>query len=148
MKDRMDRRGRVPARVAGWLLLLLAAAMFSACSKSKGEPATGGTVIETNTDPDVFAMPHPDQFPLSTAQVRNVIDEMHVTGVIAPDVNRTVPVVSLGGGRVVEIKAKLGDYVQRGKCCCSSTVPICRGVFRLPEIQGRRGTGGKAVGAR
>jgi cobalt-zinc-cadmium efflux system membrane fusion protein len=46
--------------------------------------------------------------------VRDVYDEMRANGVISPDVNRSVPVVSLGGGRVVEIKAKLGDYVKKG----------------------------------
>jgi cobalt-zinc-cadmium efflux system membrane fusion protein len=48
-------------------------------------------------------------------EVRKVSDEIHLNGVIAPDVNRSVPVVSLGGGRVVEIKAKLGDSVRKGQ---------------------------------
>ena len=92
----------------------LAVALFSACSNTKAEPSAG-TVVETNTDPNVFTMQSPGQFPLTTVEVRKVSDEIHVNGVIAPDVNRSVPVVSLGGGRVVEIKAKLGDYVQKGQ---------------------------------
>jgi membrane fusion protein, heavy metal efflux system len=32
-----------------------------------------------------------------------------VTGVVQPDIARAVPVISLASGRVVEIKARLGD---------------------------------------
>jgi cobalt-zinc-cadmium efflux system membrane fusion protein len=112
MNDAMQQRRR--ARAAGLLFLLLAAALFSACSKSKDEtPASA--VVKTNTDPDVSTMRDPGQFPLVTVEERKVNDEIHVTGVIAPDVNRSVPVLSLGGGRVVEIKAKLGDSVRKGQ---------------------------------
>jgi membrane fusion protein, heavy metal efflux system len=40
---------------------------------------------------------------------------LNVTGVVQPDVGRAVPVVSLAAGRVVEIKAKLGDLVKKGQ---------------------------------
>ena len=114
MKHRMNQRGRALSHAGRLLPLLLGAAMFSACSHTKAEPSAGA-VVETNTDPDVFTMQNPAQFSLTTVEVRKVSDEIHVNGVIAPDVNRSVPVVSLGGGRVVEIKAKLGDYVQKGQ---------------------------------
>jgi cobalt-zinc-cadmium efflux system membrane fusion protein len=38
-----------------------------------------------------------------------------VTGVVQPDIARSVPVISLATGRVIEIKAKLGDSVQKGQ---------------------------------
>jgi cobalt-zinc-cadmium efflux system membrane fusion protein len=38
-----------------------------------------------------------------------------VTGVIAPDISRNVPVVTLASGRVVDIQARLGDTVQKGQ---------------------------------
>ena len=60
-------------------------------------------------------MQNAGEFPLTTVQVRKVTDEIHVTGVVTPDVNRSVPVVSLGSGRVVDIKAKLGDNVSKGQ---------------------------------
>lgn len=82
------------------------------CSRSKSEAAD--TKVEANTDPNVFTVANADQFPLVEVQFRKVTDELHVNGVIAPDVNRSVPVVSLGGGRVVEIKARLGDVVTKG----------------------------------
>ena len=40
---------------------------------------------------------------------------MNVTGTVNPDVSRTVPVVSLATGRVVEIRARLGDTVKKGQ---------------------------------
>ena len=86
---------------------------LTGCSGKKGDPAEAK--VETNSDPDVFIMPNPEQFPVVEVQQRRVFDELHVNGVIAPDVNRSVPVVSLGGGRVVDIKAKLGDYVNKGQ---------------------------------
>ena len=95
------------------LLALLTALALAGCSSKSADPGEGK--VETNSDPNVFTMPHPEQFPLVDVELRKVTDELHVNGVIAPDVNRTVPVVSLGGGRVVDIKAKLGDYVNKGQ---------------------------------
>ena len=40
---------------------------------------------------------------------------LRVTGVVSPDVSRTVPVISLASGRVVEIRARLGDSVKKGQ---------------------------------
>ncbi len=113
MKNRINQRRRALAG-CGLLLPLFLAALLPACSRSKAEPSSGA-VVETNTDPNVFTMENPGQFPLTTVEGRKVSDEIHVNGVIAPDVNRSVPVVSLGGGRVVEIKAKLGDTVRKGQ---------------------------------
>jgi cobalt-zinc-cadmium efflux system membrane fusion protein len=101
-------------RLGAAVIALVLAASFSGCSRGMTEPGAA-TKVETNSGPDVFTLPHPETFPLAEVQVRKVTDELHVNGVIAPDVNRTVPVVSLGGGRVVDIKAKLGDNVKKGQ---------------------------------
>jgi cobalt-zinc-cadmium efflux system membrane fusion protein len=58
---------------------------------------------------------HPEHFLLATVEQRPVVDELHVTGAVTPDVNRSVPVLSLAGGRAVEIHAKLGDQVTQGQ---------------------------------
>ena len=114
MKNRMSLPGQALVRAAALLPLLVAAVMFAACSKTTAEPAARA-VVETNSDPNVFTLQNAGQFPLAMVEVRKVSDEIHLNGVIAPDVNRSVPVVSLGGGRVVEIKAKLGDSVRKGQ---------------------------------
>jgi membrane fusion protein, heavy metal efflux system len=100
-------------RIGTALLILTMTLVLARCSAKKADPAE--TKVETNSDPNVFTMPNPEQFPVIDVQLRKVFDELHVNGVIAPDVNRSVPVVSLGGGRVVDIKAKLGDYVTKGQ---------------------------------
>jgi len=107
-------RSRVYLRLSIALIALTAVAVTFGCARSKTDPAAG-TKVETKTDPNVFTLPHPEEFPLVEVQLRKVADELHVNGVIAPDVNRTVPVVSLAGGRVVEIKTRLGDYVNKGQ---------------------------------
>ena len=109
-----QHRGPRIARIGCSGLLLVAASLFPGCSKGKTE-APPTKVVETNNDPDVFTMQSGAEFPLTTVQVRQVTDQVHVTGVVTPDVNLSVPVVSLGSGRVVEIKTKLGDYVTQGQ---------------------------------
>jgi cobalt-zinc-cadmium efflux system membrane fusion protein len=100
------RRGAIAA-------LCLGCAFWTGCSRGKVDPESS-KVLETDTDPNVFTVRDPGQFPVAPVQVRQVQDETSANCVIAPDVTRSVPVVSLGGGRVVEIKAKLGDYVRKG----------------------------------
>jgi cobalt-zinc-cadmium efflux system membrane fusion protein len=57
----------------------------------------------------------PEQFPLATASARPSAAELVVTGAVTPDVARNVPVVSLASGRVVSIRTRLGDIVQKGQ---------------------------------
>ncbi|WP_263368799.1 efflux RND transporter periplasmic adaptor subunit [Edaphobacter bradus] len=40
---------------------------------------------------------------------------LNVTGTVAADISRTIPVVSLANGRVVGVHARLGDYVRKGQ---------------------------------
>jgi len=50
-----------------------------------------------------------------TAEEHSAYSRLTVTGSVTPDIARTVPVISLAGGRVVEIKARLGDVVSKGQ---------------------------------
>jgi cobalt-zinc-cadmium efflux system membrane fusion protein len=102
--------------------------LLPGCSSQKSEP-TSTQVIETNSDPDVVTMQNPGQFQLTPVQVRKVGDEVHVNCVVQPDVNRSIPVVSLGGGRVAEISAKLGDYVTKGQPLLLINSPDLSGAF-------------------
>jgi len=58
---------------------------------------------------------HPEQFPLATATERDAAPETNATGVVSADVSRTIPVISLASGRIVEIDARLGDTVKKGQ---------------------------------
>jgi cobalt-zinc-cadmium efflux system membrane fusion protein len=66
-------------------------------------------------DITLFAVDHPEQFPLAAAVKRPTTSELVVTGAVTPDVSRNVPVVSLASGRVTAIHARLGDTVQKGQ---------------------------------
>jgi cobalt-zinc-cadmium efflux system membrane fusion protein len=52
---------------------------------------------------------------LIAASRHDAAPEIRVTGVVNPDVSRAVPVVSLASGRVVDLRARLGDTVRQGQ---------------------------------
>lgn len=74
-------------------------------------PAT----VEPDMDSNNFKVDHPEQFPLATAVEHKAVPALNVTGIVQPDIARAVPVISLASGRVVEIKARLGDVVKKGQ---------------------------------
>ncbi len=52
---------------------------------------------------------------MTTSVPHSAVAELQVTGAVTPDVSRSVPVISLASGRVVEIDARLGDSVTKGQ---------------------------------
>lgn len=89
-----------------------------ACSSGKANTqaeAPPKPVVEPDLDANNFKVDHPEQFPLVPAISFNATPALNVTGVVQPDIVRAVPVVSLASGRVVEIKARLGDHVEKGQ---------------------------------
>jgi cobalt-zinc-cadmium efflux system membrane fusion protein len=66
-------------------------------------------------DDNLISVEHPEQFPLVEVETRQVADELHMNGVVAPDVNRSVPVLSLVAGRTAEVFVRLGDDVKKGQ---------------------------------
>jgi len=73
------------------------------------------TNVRSVADENVFEAERPEQFPLVSAEQRRSARQLKVTGAVAPDVSRSVPVVSLATGRVVAIAARLGDRVKKGQ---------------------------------
>ncbi len=102
-----------------YLALSLALACFAAgCGESRGDAkaeAPPEAVVEHEQDVNIVRVDHPEQFPLFTAAAHAATTQLAATGVVAPDVARTVPVISIATGRVVEIKARLGDTVKKGQ---------------------------------
>jgi membrane fusion protein, heavy metal efflux system len=99
-------------------LRLVLSAMLAGCAAPKSDPTAGApppTRIETAGDRDVFRTDHPDRFPLTAAIAHVGTSELKVTGTVSPDISRTVPVISVASGRVVEIDARLGDTVRKGQ---------------------------------
>jgi membrane fusion protein, heavy metal efflux system len=86
--------------------------------ETKGDPkaeAPPQTKVEHEEDVNVVQTDHPEQFPLVAATDYSSTSQIVATGTVTPDVARTVPVVSLATGRVVEVKARLGDTVKKGQ---------------------------------
>jgi cobalt-zinc-cadmium efflux system membrane fusion protein len=99
------------------MLGLLGAGLFVAgCSREQDVKAASAPVkVEPPSDPNVFTVDKPSEFPLINAEARPVHDDVQANGVVAADVSRTVPVTSLTSGRVIEIAARLGDFVKKGQ---------------------------------
>jgi cobalt-zinc-cadmium efflux system membrane fusion protein len=92
--------------------------LLAGCGGSKADPkaeAPPTPVVEREQDPNVFQVEHPEQFPLATANEYVSTSQLVATGAISPDISRSVPVISLATGRVVEVHARLGDTVKKGQ---------------------------------
>ena len=89
---------------------------FAGCGESKGDPkaeAPPPAKVEQEGDANVIQVAHPEQFQLATAVAHDSRSQLTVTGTVNPDISRSVPVISIATGRVVEIHARLGDTVKK-----------------------------------
>jgi membrane fusion protein, heavy metal efflux system len=108
MRRALDRR----------VLTLVLGVLLAGCGTSKGDPkaeAPPPVKVESEEALNVFSVEHPEQFPLATATAHESTSQLTVTGTVAPDITRSVPVISIATGRVVELHARLGDTVKKGQ---------------------------------
>ena len=94
------------------------AVSLAACAAKKEDPAAEApppAAVIHEGDLNIVKVDHPELFPLAVAAEHDAALDLKATGVVSPDVSRTVPVVSLASGRVVEIRARLGDRVTKGQ---------------------------------
>jgi len=99
------------------ILCLFCAASIS-CKEGKADEkaeAPPKPVVVPDENSNNFKVAHPEQFTLATAAEQKAAPELNVTGVVSPDISRTVPVISLASGKVAEIHARLGDVVKKGQ---------------------------------
>jgi cobalt-zinc-cadmium efflux system membrane fusion protein len=103
-----------------WVLSLMLSALLAGCG-AKGEAVNADAgapppaKVETEGDSGILKVDHPEKFRLAEACEHTTAPELNVTGAVSADVSRNVPVISLASGRVVEIRAKLGDQVKKGQ---------------------------------
>ncbi len=99
------------------LFMIVSSFLIVSCDKAKeaDEKTKLSEQIVVSTNPNLIEIPHPEDFPVVKADSRMLPEELAANGVIAPDIGRTVAINVLGGGRVVEIHAKLGDSVKKGQ---------------------------------
>jgi membrane fusion protein, heavy metal efflux system len=98
--------------------IVLLCAVIAGCGQSKGDPraeAPPSVDVEHEQDVNVVKVDHPEKFPLVVAVEHEASSELTATGTVTPDIPRNVPVISIATGRVVEIKARLGDPVKKGE---------------------------------
>jgi cobalt-zinc-cadmium efflux system membrane fusion protein len=100
------------------ILLCLVTYLLAGCSGKPSDPKNEvppAAVVETDTDVNLVHVDHPNQFTLVPATSYATTSTIQVTGTVNPDISRTVPVISIASGRVVEIHARIGDYVKKGQ---------------------------------
>jgi len=121
-----------PAQIWHWTVRLFTAfvftalALLAACSRETPAAASKPPVT---LDPDVFTADHPELFKTAKAELRHLPTLVTANGVVSPDVNRTIHVTSLGSGRVVDLKVKLGDAVKKGQTLLVISSPDLAGAF-------------------
>jgi cobalt-zinc-cadmium efflux system membrane fusion protein len=79
------------------------------------DPKAAPTKAEITVDPNVYQVEHPELFKLATVESRDLPIVLNANGAITPDITRTIHVTSLGSGRVVDLRARLGDFVKKGQ---------------------------------
>jgi cobalt-zinc-cadmium efflux system membrane fusion protein len=106
---------------------------MTGCNK-QSNPADGlppsAQIVETG-NLNLVTVDKPEQFPLTAAERVDVADQLQVTGSVFPDIAREVPVISLASGRVVDIKARLDDYVKKGELLLKVQSPDITNAFDL-----------------
>jgi cobalt-zinc-cadmium efflux system membrane fusion protein len=100
------------------LMLMAISLTTSGCKSEKvnaGAEAPPPAKVVSGVDVSFFAIEHPERYPIVTATAYQAPSQLFVTGTVIPDISRTVPVISLASGRVVDIRARLGDTVKKGQ---------------------------------
>ena len=95
------------------------AILLAGCgAKAASDPAAGAppaAQVDEEGNADLVKVTHPEQFPIVTAGKRDSAPALNVTGVVTADVSRNVPVISIASGRILEVRARLGDTVTKGQ---------------------------------
>lgn len=131
MKNSHKRRRTANGRtlpLSNPVLFVLLCALCASLACSKETPAATSKPPVT-LDPDVFEADRPDLFKTAKAEMRALPTTVTANGTVSPDVNRTIHVTSLGSGRVVDLKVKLGDNVQKGQTLIVISSPDLAGAF-------------------
>src|SRR5580698_1196612 len=99
-------------------LACLVLGIATGCNSKPSDPASEAppaTSVQADADPNLVQIKNPEAFPIATASSYAAPSSLDVTGTVNPDDSRTIPVISIASGHVVDIHARMGDYVKKGQ---------------------------------
>jgi cobalt-zinc-cadmium efflux system membrane fusion protein len=100
------------------ILFCFCTSLLAGCNGKPGDPKSEVppvAVVQADTDVNLVHVDHHDRFTLVAATSYAATSTTQVTGTVNPDISRTVPVISIASGRVVDVHARIGDYVKKGQ---------------------------------
>lgn len=115
--------------VAAIVLAAFPIAITGCKSKADNDKGPKPAPVVTAGDMALVSVDHPELFPLVKAEAHDAAGVLDAVGTVQPDINREIPVISLASGRVVDIKAKLGDTVRKGQLLLKVQSPDSTNAF-------------------
>ena len=101
------------AGVAALGLLLTSCQKETKIDEAAAAPPPAKIVEEP--DLNIVKVDHPERYSLVAVSRKEDVAQIKATGAVTPDVLKSVPILSLASGRVVDIKVRLGDDVKKGQ---------------------------------
>lgn len=101
--------------LAAWASLMVLAGCQSKAKVDEAAAAPPPAKVVEEPDLNLVKVDRPERFRLVKASEEEDRPQVRVTGTVTPDVERSVPVVSLASGRVTGLYARLGDDVKKGQ---------------------------------
>jgi len=108
----------ISSRHSATILFCSGIFLLAGCNGKPGDPkseAPPAAVVQADADPNLVSVDHPEHFTLATVSDYAATSTIKVTGSVNPDISRTIPVISIASGRVIEVHARIGDYVKKGQ---------------------------------
>jgi len=99
-------------------------AALAGCAHETASAAPNRTpdpAVESVPDRNVVTVSNPERFAVAEAAARHEADQVQANGVVAADVSRSYAVNALSSGRVVDVRARLGDEVEKGQLLLTMT---------------------------
>ncbi|MDP9039182.1 MAG: efflux RND transporter periplasmic adaptor subunit [Acidobacteriota bacterium] len=96
-------------------LAMLALSGCSSKQSDKAAEAPPAASVQADANPDMVEVKNPAAFTIATASPYQAPTALQVTGSVTPDISRTIPVISIASGRVIDIHARIGDFVHKGQ---------------------------------
>ncbi len=104
-----------PGDCSRWAAIAFIFCFALAGASCSGDSPAAPTKAQITLEPGVYEVDHPELFKLAKAETRALPTELVANGTVNPDITRTIHVTSLGSGRVVDLKVRLGDSVSKGQ---------------------------------